>query len=593
MSVKCEDVPVGSLCVVFQRDFAPDEEDSKFLGILASALGVEEERRVAAEALQKAHEELESRVAERTAELARVNQQLLVDMAERKKAEEALWKSEKILRKVFEAIPDMVSVIDRNMMIVHSNWQGGYEYVAEADRHRPILCYDAYYPGQGKPCKDCHAIEVFRTGKMVSREKDNPRIGRIEARAFPIFDDSGQVVMVAEYIRDITEQRRMEEELRKAQKLESLGVLAGGIAHDFNNLLTGILGNLSLAKTTTQPDSDACKKLGEAEKAIYRARDLTQQLMTFSKGGAPVKSTASIEQIVKDSASFILRGANVRCEFMASEAIWPVEVDEGQMNQVINNLMINAAQSMKQGGIIEVGFDNVSLDNPNEMGLKEGRYVKISIRDHGSGIPEDSINRVFDPYFTTKDKGSGLGLATVYSIIKNHDGFVGVESRIDEGSTFRIYLPATTKGLQKDSEEKENPPFGSGKVLVMDDEEVIRKVAAQMLKHLGYSAVVCRDGRAAIELYRAAMESAEPFSAVIMDLTIPGGMGGKETVQRLRELDKDMISIVSSGYSNDDILSNFKEHGFSGMVKKPYSLSELGRVLHELVSGERGRHRSD
>lgn len=583
MPVRCKETIVGSLCVVFQKDFAPDEEDGKFMGILASAVGVEEARRLDAEALQTTRDELEKRVQERTAELARVNQQLQLDIAEREKTEEALRTSENVLRKVFEAIPDMVSVLDRNLMIVHSNWQGGYEYVSEADRQRPIRCYEAFYPGQDKPCEGCHALKVFETKEPATGEKYNPRIGLIETRTFPVFDEAGEVMMVAEYVRDITDHRRIEEELRKAQKLESLGVLAGGIAHDFNNLLTGILGNVSLARITAEMDSDACGRLDEAERAVYRARDLTQQLMTFSKGGTPVKKTASIEQIVKDSASFVLRGSNVRCEFTVPQEIWTVEVDEGQMNQVINNLIINADQSMEHGGTITVCFENMILPAHNKMSLREGRYVRISIEDTGGGIPDEQIHRIFDPYFTTKEKGSGLGLATVYSIIKNHDGHVAVESQPAVGSTFHLYLPASRKDLPPTAEEAENPLPGAGKILVMDDEEVIRMVATKMLHHLGYKAVACRDGREAIGLYRDAMGSDEPFSAVIMDLTIPGGMGGKEAIKALLEIDQAVIGIVSSGYYQDAILSNYRDYGFSGMVKKPYSLAELGKVLHELV----------
>ena len=507
------------------------------------------------------------------------------DITERKRMEEALWKSESILRKIFESIPDMLAVIDRDLRIVHSNWQGGYEYVPEDIRAGYPYCYDAYYPNHGKPCDDCHALKVFHTGKPVTTEKYNPRIGLMEVRAFPVFDDSGNVVMVAEYIRNITEQKRLEEELRKAHKLESLGVLAGGIAHDFNNLLTGILGNISMAKIMTGTDSKALKRLDEAEKAVWRARDLTQQLMTFSKGGSPVKKTASMEQIVMDSASFVLRGSNVRCEFMVPEDVWPVEVDEGQMNQVINNLIINADQSMVDGGIIDVSIENLTVGPENEMSLTEGRYVKITIRDHGAGIPEQYLHRIFDPYFTTKQKGSGLGLASVYSIIRYHDGYIGVESKVGLGTMFQIYIPASENGLPEIMETKEKLHGGSGRILVMDDEEIIREVAAEILGHLGYSAVLCCDGNEAIELYRQALAAKEPFAAVIMDLTIPGGMGGKETMKKLLEIDKGVVGIVSSGYCNDPILSNYKDYGFSGIVKKPYSLDELGKVLHNLLAG--------
>jgi PAS domain S-box-containing protein len=584
MPVKCDDAYVGSLCVVFQNDYQPDPEDEKFFGILTSAIGVEEERRRAEEALNSAYKELEQRVNERTSELASANEQLLIDIAERKKAEEALWKSESILRKVFEAIPDMLAVIDKDLRILHSNWQGGYEYVSEEIRNSNPHCYDAYYPEHGKPCENCHALQVFRTGREVKTEKFNPRVGLVEVRAFPVFDDSGEVAMVAEYIRNITEQRRVEEDLRRAHKLESLGVLAGGIAHDFNNLLTGILGNISLAKVMSDPKLKIYSRLDEAEKAGWRARDLTQQLMTFSKGGAPIKKTASIEQIVTDSASFVLRGSNVKCQFRIADGIWPVEVDEGQMSQVINNLIINADQAMPDGGVIDVGIENLSMDGEDEISGREGRYVKISIVDHGVGIPEENLHRIFDPYFTTKQKGSGLGLATVYSIIKNHDALIRVESKPSVGTTFEILIPASTSGLSEGIETMDGHSAGAGRILFMDDEDMIREVAEGILTHLGYFPVLCRDGNEAIDLYLRAVEEKKPFDAVIMDLTIPGGMGGRETMKKLLEINRDVIGIVSSGYSNDPILANYSEYGFKGIVDKPYSMEKLGRVLHELLA---------
>ena len=584
MAVKCSDAYVGSLCVVFQKDFIPDEEDEKFMGIIAVAVGVEEERRMAAEKLHKAHADLESRVLERTAELARANAQLLTDIAERKKAEEALWKSESLLRKIFDSIPDLLSVIDRDLRIIRSNWHGGYEYVPEDLRACSPYCYQAYYPDQDRPCESCHTLEVFRTGKPAVMEKYNPRIGMIEAHAYPVFDDAGNVFMVVEHVRDVTEQRRLEEELRKAHNLESLGVLAGGIAHDFNNLLTGIMGNISLAKALMNPRDKTYMRLDEAEKAVWRARDLTQQLLTFSKGGAPVRKTASIEQIVMDSASFVLRGSNVRCEFVVPDHVWPVEADEGQMSQVINNLIINSDQAMPDGGIIKVHIENLPDGQRDQLTLNEDKYVKISIEDHGVGIPEEHLQKIFDPYFTTKQRGSGLGLATVYSIIKSHEGYISVESKVGKGTTFHFYLPASQNDPQATGLTKDASIKGSGRILVMDDEEIIREVAVEILGHLGYRVVAFCDGAEAVEEYRKALENGEPFAAVIMDLTVPGGMGGKETMKKLLEIDSKVIGIVSSGYSNDPILAHYRDYGFSGVAAKPYNMEEIGRGLHELLA---------
>jgi signal transduction histidine kinase len=505
------------------------------------------------------------------------------DITERKRLEDTMRESENVLRKIFDSIPDLLSIIDRDLRIVRSNWQGGYEYVDEAIRGCSPYCYDAYYPGQGKACEDCHALKVFRTGRPVTSEKYNPRIGLVEVRAFPIFDDSGEVVMVAEYIRDLTEQKKLEEDLRRAHKLDSLGVLAGGIAHDFNNLLTGILGNVSMTKLGMNPENKCYAGLDKAEKAIKRASDLTQQLLTFSKGGAPIRKTASIEQIVIDSASFVLRGSNVRCEFIFPDAVWTVEVDEGQMNQVINNLIINADQSMPEGGIIKVRIENLAVGPDGMTMVKEGRYVRISIEDHGTGISEDHLHKIFDPYFTTKQKGSGLGLATVYSIIKSHDGNIGFESKVGTGTTFHVYLPASDKGMPAVIRTEEKPLSGSGKILIMDDEELVREVASGILDHFGYEAAVCSDGNEAIELYREAKQAGEPFAAVIMDLTIPGGMGGKETMKMLLDIDRKAVGIVSSGYCNDPILAHYRDYGFRGVVTKPYSIEELSKVLYDLL----------
>jgi PAS domain S-box-containing protein len=324
-------------------------------------------------------------------------------------------------------------------------------------------------------------------------------------------------------IRDITERKKTEEEMSKAQRLESLGVLAGGLAHDFNNLLTGILGNISLIKMYGDFPDKTRKRLEEAEKASMRARELTQQLLTFSKGGAPIKKTLSIGELVRESAGFALRGSNVKCKYRIPDDLWPAEVDEGQISQVLNNLVINAVQSMPQGGTVLVGCENVAISGADALPLKEGDYIKISIKDQGIGIPDEHLQRIFDPYFTTKQTGSGLGLAMVYSIVKRHDGHVAVESEMGYGTIFHVYLPASREEAVRKKVFEGEPIPGRGKVLLVDDEEMVRSAAAEMLTHIGYYVEQARDGNEAMELYKINLDSGHPFDTVIMDLTIPGG----------------------------------------------------------------------
>lgn len=385
-------------------------------------------------------------------------------------------------------------------------------------------------------------------------------------------------------IRDVTERKKMEKELLKTQKLESLGILAGGIAHDFNNLLTGIMGNISIAKMKIATDDKLFQILTQAEKASRKAEKLTQQLLTFSKGGAPIKETASITEIIKESAEFALRGSNVRCEFNFLEDLWMVEVDKDQISQVINNLIINADQAMPEGGLVEVSITNVNISEDNILPVDPGRYVKISIKDNGYGIQQEHLSKIFDPYFTTKDNGSGLGLTTAYSIIQRHNGYITAESEIGVRSTFFIYLPSVMKELEKEEKEDRVESFKSGvKILLMDDEEVIRDVAGRMLERLGYEVEFACSGEEVIDKYKKAFQTGDGFDAVIMDLTVPGGMGGREAVGKLLKIDPNVKAVVSSGYFNDPIMANFKDHGFSGVVPKPYEVEELVEVLRKVI----------
>jgi len=667
------------------------------------------------------HRDFLEALADRVAPILQARLQRDRQERERNLAEEALRNSEKLLRSVFAAIPDLFSIIDRDHRIVLSNWHGGYGYVPQEIRDLHPYCYDAYY-GRDSSCEPCHANDVFATGQPAFREKHNPRIGHIEVRAFPIFDEAGGVALVAEHVRDITarkvavealaaekerlavtlrsigdgvittdtegrvvllnkvaeemtgwgleeargkpfsdvftiigektrqrcnnplervlavgaiveleahsmliardgrersiadsaapirdgegrimgavlvfrditEKRKMEEELLKTRQLESIGVLAGGIAHDFNNLLTAIMGNISLAKLYCAEGDRIHQKLAEAEKASLRARDLTQQLLTFSRGGAPVKRTASIADIIRDSAAFTLSGSRSTCRFDIADDLWPVELDEGQISQVINNLILNADQAMPQGGCIEVTCRNIYVGAEDLVPVRDGRYIFVSIKDNGVGIPKESLPKIFDPYFTTKENGKGLGLATVYSIVRNHDGYIAVDSRLGEGTTFTLYLPSTffpaadLPGTEKALCETDGREV-KGKILVMDDEENIREVAGEMLSFLGYDVAFAKDGAEAVEVYSKSGSSRHPIDAVLMDLTIPGGMGGRETLQVLQEIDPEVKAIVSSGYSNDPIMADYRLFGFSGIITKPYKLGELRRVLGEVLEAK-------
>jgi two-component system cell cycle sensor histidine kinase/response regulator CckA len=394
---------------------------------------------------------------------------------------------------------------------------------------------------------------------------------------------------------DITERKQLEGERQRIDKLESVGTLAGGIAHDFNNILTGILGNISLAILKTQTHNDDINEiLKEAEKASLRAKDLTQQLLTFARGGAPIKKLMPINDLIKDTVSFALRGSNVNCQFSIRSDLWQAEIDEGQIGQVISNLVLNARQSMPMGGMIEVGAENITISKgqrPETIApLQAGDYVRIAITDHGIGIPPQHIDKIFDPYFTTKQAGSGLGLATCYSIIHNHDGHIGVISEVGKGSTFSIFLPASRKEIEIEKFDiKEELLAVKGRILIMDDEKVVTDIAGRMLKYMGYEDVAfAADGDEAIKLYRAAMEAGNPFAVVMLDLTIPGGKGGTETIKELLEIDPEVTAIVSSGYSDNMTMAKYSEYGFKAVVSKPYTIEQLSKTLRQVMTGRHG-----
>jgi PAS domain S-box-containing protein len=405
----------------------------------------------------------------------------------------------------------------------------------------------------------------------------------IEDSAAPIQDSRGLIIGVVLVFRDVTEKKNMEVELVRAQKLESVGLLAGGIAHDFNNLLTAIVGNISLAKMHIESNSSAYESLEDAEKASLRASNLTRQLLTFSRGGSPVKKTVSIAEILKESVNFTLSGSPVKAVFLIDETIWHVDVDEGQMSQVFNNFVVNAIQAMPGSGIITLRAANVTVAEGEIPMLQAGNYVKISITDTGTGISAEDLPKIFDPYFTTKQEGSGLGLSTVYSIIRKHEGQVTVESKPGIGSTFAVFLKASPIQAKPSTSTEEMAISGRGKILIMDDEKMVRDIADKMLRILGYNVSFAQDGAEAIDQYKKVMNTPDAFDVVILDLTIPGGMGGKETMQNLRRIDPAAVVLVSSGYLNDPIMADFKTYGFKGAIAKPYAIAELSKVLRGVL----------
>ena len=384
-------------------------------------------------------------------------------------------------------------------------------------------------------------------------------------------------------VEQMAERQRMEDELLKVRKIESVGVFAAGIAHDFNNLLTGILGYISLAQVVAKMDTKVIAYLSEAEQACQRATALTQQLLTFAKGGAPVRYTVSLVEILKESVGFALRGANVRGDIQIAADLWPVDVDAGQINQVIHNIVLNAVQAMPGGGTIEVRADNIGFEAGAPFPLTEGQYIKITVQDYGCGIPKEVLANIFDPYFTTKAEGSGLGLTTAYAIVTKHDGYITVTSEVGMGTTVLIYLPASQQALVSAQTQPHIPLSGSGRILVMDDEEMIRGLLRALLETLGYTVECVQDGAEAVAVYQRAQAAGQPFATVILDYTMPGGMGGLETLNRLRAIDPQVKALISSGYANNPVMADWAYYGFSGVVAKPYTMAQLQEALHNVL----------
>ncbi len=507
-----------------------------------------------------------------------------MDITEIKISQKALKESEQKYRTMIENVNEAIYIHDfkGNIIDVNENACKMVGYGREELIGSNLSIIDSPENAEFLP----ERMEVLLSRDSLIFEGEH--IGK-DGTAVPV-EVSARVVhrqgegQIQGFVRDVTERKRAEAEMQKSERLESIGVLAGGIAHDFNNILSGVLGNISLAKLEDERGEDVIYLLEEAEQAALRARDLTNQLLTFSKGGEPIRKTASFSGLVRESAGFVLRGSNVKCVASFPEDLWMVDIDESQIGQVLNNLLINADHAMPYGGVVSVKAENVRVGREESASLRPGDYIKVMVSDSGQGIPEEYLPRIFDPYFTTKAKGSGLGLATSYSIVKQHDGDVSVESELGKGTTFTFYLPAVP-GKKIPPPEAPTPKAGRGKgrVLVIDDEEILLAIISRMLESLGYGSRTAQDGARGVALYRKAMEKGEPFNAVITDLTIPGGMGGLEVAKNLREIDPSAKIIIASGYSNDPVMAQFKEHGFKGFVKKPFRIDELAKALDDLA----------
>jgi PAS domain S-box-containing protein len=387
-------------------------------------------------------------------------------------------------------------------------------------------------------------------------------------------------------VMDITERKKIELEHFKIDKLESLGIMAGGIAHDFNNVLMTILGSISLASVDIQgyAPPEALDGLKNAERGCRQAMVLARQLLTFAKGGAPIKQIQSLPDILQEAARLALSGSKSGYELSCPEGLWNVNVDRGQINQVFSNLLINADQAMPLGGQVRIRAQNVELDAAAKVPLPGGHYVLVTLADQGVGIPSEQLGKIFDPYFTTKHKGNGLGLATVFSIVKQHGGLISVHSVLGEGTDFQLYLPAVQGPVSVKDEVETMPVAGEGRILVMDDEAAVREVVGRMLTKMGYDPVLARDGAETLKLYAQAHDSQQPFAAVILDLTIPGGMGGKEVLRHLLAQNPQVKALVSSGYADDAIMANFQTIGFSGVITKPYTILQLGELLQKVIA---------
>ncbi len=527
---------------------------------------------------------------------------ILRDITQQRAAELGLKREKERLSVTLDSIADAVIATDQSGAVERLN--------AEATKLTGISNEAAV----GKQLEEVLKLRHPKTGKYLNDptetllesdfaevstklglplERANGEILQVTAETRCILDDEGRRHGCVTVLRDITQQKKTENELFKAEKLSSISLLAGGIAHDFNNMLTAILGNISMVRIDPDDSDKNNTKLVAAENAALQAKSLAQQLLTFSKGGTPVLEVTMLSEMVDECAQFILRGSNVKCSVQRDDDLWAVDADKGQISQVVNNLIINADQAMHEGGKIDIRIRNLRVRHAEVPALDSGDYVCIEVVDEGTGIAPENLSRIFDPYFTTKEDGNGLGLASSYSIIKNHKGTITAESAVGTGSVFRVYLPKSHSPIDapkpKEKSVKKEPAQeqihqGEGRILVMDDMEAMMVVAGDILTVLGYEVSYSTNGEEAINAYKQAKDSGNPFDAVIFDLTVPGGMGGEEAADILIQYDPELIAIASSGYTTSNVMSDHKNSSFKAVVPKPYRIKEMSDALHHVLN---------
>ncbi|MDT8318043.1 MAG: PAS domain S-box protein [bacterium] len=582
-------IPVEEIVGLHFADVHPEEESESHEEFFREA--VSKERSVSGELFLLSSEgkrvpvEVSANVF--TLEGKRVIQGIFRDITDRKQLEDEMRKLSSAVKQSPASI--IITDIEGNIEYVNPKFTKttGYTYEEAIGRNPRIL-----KSGEHPPEFYSKLWNEISSGNEWSGEFHNKKkSGELfweSASIVPIVNEKGVIINFLAVNEDITELKKMKEELVKKQKLESVGILAGGIAHDFNNILTAIVNNVFFAKELVLEGEDVAnvvELLESANDACFRAKGLTKQLLTFSKGGAPVLKTVLIGELIKKIAEFGLRGSTVKASYDIPDDLWPVDIDEGQISQVINNLIINAGQAMPGGGIIEVKAENLAITHSDDLLLKKGKYIMLAIKDDGQGIPKEIIDKIFDPYFSTKEKGSGLGLSTSYSIINNHKGLLHADSEEERGATFYIYLPASRNSVEASEKRNVSSDNRGGRILVLEDDVAIVKTLRDILNKEGFEAEYSADGNETIELYKKAMKSGKRYDAVMLDLIIPGGMGGKESMEKLKRIDPDIKAIVCSGYSENSVIANYEKYGFSDFISKPYEIYEIREKLSRLING--------